>query len=116
MSLDGESNDDLARRAQEPMAAPDNALRQHITPLISIERQVGAHVIHALQQEHTVAVLTTVVPGPDGSQCIVSVGLNADHMEDVQQLLADSQQIEPRVPCVGFHCFVQPPGEPPHAS
>jgi hypothetical protein len=92
---------DLAKKAGE--------LRQVVTPLVSLEQQVGAHVIHALQQQDTVAVLTTVMPGPNGSQCIVSVGLNADRMDDVQQLLAESQLPEvERVPCVGFHCFVQP--------
>lgn len=98
-------------------ATKPGELRQFVTPLISLEQQVGGHVIHALQQPETVAVLTTVVPGPNGSQCIVSVGLNADHMEDVQQILAESRLPEnERVPCVGFHCFTQPKDGSSHAS
>jgi hypothetical protein len=98
---------DLATRSEEALAA--SAPRQFVTPLISLEHQVGAHVIHALQQDSTVAVLTTVMSGPGGSQCIVSVGLDAARMEQVQQLLAESTSDEvPRVPCVGFHCFLPP--------
>jgi hypothetical protein len=77
-----------------------------VTHLQSTQQQVGGHVIEALQQQGTVAVLTTVVPGADG-QSIVSVGLDEATLERVRELLANTNVEElPRVPCLGFHCFV----------
>ncbi|MCI0363279.1 MAG: hypothetical protein L0219_05310 [Phycisphaerales bacterium] len=96
---------DLAKKGEG--AIPDGALKQYVTPLVAMEAQVGGHVIHALQQENTVAVLTTVVPGPTGAQCIVSVGLDAERMDQVQELLSASQtKAQEGIPCVGFHCLL----------
>lgn len=80
-----------------------------VTHLQSTEQQVGGHVIAALQQPGSVAVLTTVIPRPDG-QSIVSVALDEQTLGQVQDLLANSPNVEelPRVPCVGFHCFLNP--------
>ena len=78
---------------------------QFITPLASLEQQVGAHVIHALQHPGTIAVLSTVVAGMDGSQQIVSFGLDANRFGQVQELLAASMEDQKRsVQCMGFHC------------
>lgn len=89
-------------------ASPDGeAMQQFISPLISMEHQVGRHVIHALQQRQHVAVLTTVMPGPGGHEAIVSVGLDAQRLQRVQELLDEAPEAEvARVPCIGFHCFV----------
>ena len=79
-----------------------------VTHLQTTEQQVGGHVINALQQPNTVAVLTTVVPRADG-QSIVSVGLDEATLEQVRELLAEAPNVEdlPRVPCIGFHCFLK---------
>jgi hypothetical protein len=83
-------------------------LHEYTSPLKSAEVQVGEHVIAVLQQPETVAVLTTVLAGADGSQRIVSVGLDAARLEDVRELLAEAGVDEARrVPCIGFHCFLK---------
>jgi hypothetical protein len=79
-----------------------------VSPLKTIELQVGEHVVRALQVEHTVAVVTTVIVSPDGSQSIVSMPLDDGQMSHVQQLLAEVAPSSEagRVPCVGFHCYL----------
>ncbi|MHC5025569.1 MAG: hypothetical protein ACYTGR_02255 [Planctomycetota bacterium] len=82
-------------------------LKQWVTELKSAEQQVGEHIIQALQDEDTVAVLTTAVIGPDGAQRLVSAGLSPQAMAEVQMLLTDAtEERDEEVPCVGFHCFV----------
>lgn len=84
--------------------------RQFVTPIKSIEQQVGEHVIGALQQEQTVGVLTTVVIAADGGQRIISVGLDTNQLERVNELLCEAPEPESnQVPCVGFHCFIKRP-------
>ncbi len=82
-----------------------DGLPQFITPLASIEQQVGAHVTAALKHPDTVAALSTVAMRQDGTQCIVSVGLDAEAMEQVQALLQNARkENKQRIPCIGFHC------------
>ena len=97
------------RDGDEAPAVP----RQFVSAIKSIEQQVGEHVIGALQQEQTVAVLTTVTIGPDGAQRIISVGLDMEQLGQVNDLLlhATTEKTE-EVPCVGFHCYVKPPAAP----
>jgi len=91
----------------KPAEEPERGPMQLVTRLVPMEEQVGRHVIMSLQQPNTVAVITTVAPGEGGAQNIVSVGLNEDLLDQVQDLLAESSAEElPRVPCVGFHCFL----------
>jgi hypothetical protein len=95
--------DELSAAAER--RKPENALPQFITPLASLEQQVGGHVIHALQHPGTIAVLSTVVAGIDGGQQIVSIGLDADRFVQVQELLSASMEDQKRrVKCMGFHC------------
>lgn len=83
-------------------AAP---LPQFVTALASLEQQVGTHVIGALQHPGTIAVLSTVVAGMDGSQQVVSIGLDADRFVQVQELLTGAMDDQKRrVQCLGFHC------------
>ena len=84
------------------------AIRQFVTELKTAEQQVGEHIIEALADDQTVAVLTTVVMGPDGRQRIVSAGLDPRLMAEVQSILVEAQEkrVE-EVPCVGFHCYVR---------
>ena len=85
-----------------------NQIKQFITQIRSAEHQVGEHIINALQDPDTVAVLTTVVIGPKGGQHIVSAGLDPETLEEVQNMLAKAQQERREdIPCVGFHCFVK---------
>ncbi len=94
-----------------PVVAPDKGARQikqFVTQLKSAEVQVGEHIITALQDPSTVAVLTTVVLAPDGGQRIVSAGLDPELLEQVQTLLDKAEdQRDEEVPCIGFHCFVK---------
>jgi hypothetical protein len=84
-----------------------------VTSLAPVEAQVGVNVIRALQQPNTVAVVSTVAMGPDGHQRIVSVGLDAERLEQVQTLLREGNAEEDRdVPCVGFHCYIDDAPEP----
>jgi hypothetical protein len=78
-----------------------------VTPLQPIANQVGRHVLGALDQEETVAVLTTVTGSINGQQ-VISIPLTAEHLQQVHVLIQeihDSDEPE-HVPCVGFHCFI----------
>lgn len=84
-------------------------LQQFVTTIKSAEAQVGEHVIQALRHDDTVAVLTTVVVGPDGQQRVVSAALDPDLMNQVQALLVRAEQErEEEEPCFGFHCLIKP--------
>ena len=83
-------------------------IRQFVTRIKTAEHQIGEHIISALQDENTVAVLTAVVVGPDGGQQIVSAALDPNLMEQVQHLLRDAEaQRDDEIPCVGFHCLLR---------
>lgn len=89
--------------------AEDQKLHHVVTTIRSAEAQLGENVIRALQHTDTVAVLTTVVVGPDGRQQIISASLNPSLMNHVQQILLQAQaEREPEDPCIGFHCLVEP--------
>lgn len=103
-----------------PVVAPHEGARQikrFVTELKSAEVQVGEHIIGALQDPSTVAVLTTVVVAPDGGQRIVSAGLDPELLEQVQSLLDKAEDDrDEEVPCVGFHCFVKRKDKKPDAG
>ncbi len=83
-------------------------IKQFVTRIKSAERQVGEHLIRALQEDDTVAVLTTVVVAPDGGQHIVSAGLDPGMLEQVKALLREAEtERDEEVPCIGFHCFTK---------
>ena len=84
-------------------------IAQFVTEIKNAEQQVGEHIISALQHQDTVAVITTVMMGPDGQQRVVSAALNPERMQQVQEILqAATKEREPEEPCVGFHCLVKP--------
>ncbi len=84
-------------------------LTQFVTTIKSAEHQIGENIIGALHHEDTVAVLTTVVVGNDGKQHVVSAALSPDLMEEVQGLLKRAaEERDEEVPCIGFHCLIQP--------
>ena len=84
-------------------------LQHFVTAIKTAEQQVGENIIEALQHEGTVAVLTTVILGPDGQQRVVSAALKPDVMTQVQDLLTEAaEEREDEEKCVGFHCLVKP--------
>jgi|TARA_B100000315_G_C14137258_1_gene389725 hypothetical protein len=86
-----------------------------VSKLRPIAQQVGEHVLAALDHEETVAVLTTVTGSRNGQQ-VVSIPLSGEHLKKVHGLIEEIHESdEPeRVPCVGFHCFID--GEQPKES
>jgi hypothetical protein len=84
-------------------------IRQFVSGIKSVEQQIGEHVVGALQHDDTVAVVTTVVQSIDGSQRIISAGLDPGMLQQVEGMLtqATDQRAE-EVPCIGFHCYVKP--------
>lgn len=89
---------------QDKAPSKEKQIRAMMSPLKSMELQIGEHVFEALQQDETVGVLS-FVNAVDGEQRIFSVPLNADLLGRVQELLGESNiEDSPRVPCVGFHC------------
>ncbi|MEZ6118464.1 MAG: hypothetical protein R3C28_18115 [Pirellulaceae bacterium] len=95
-------------------------LQHFVSEITSAEQQVGEHIIRALRHDETVAVLTTVVVAPNGSQQLVSAALDPRLMQEVQQLIMEAaEEREDEEPCMGFHCLVKPkngPQPPPAAE
>ncbi len=109
---DEKSEDTVVTKPRQVRAADqvDNQeITQFVTAIKNAEQQVGEHIIHALQHDGTVAVITTVAVGPDGQQRVISAALNPDRMQQVQEILqAAEEEREEEEPCVGFHCLVKP--------
>ena len=92
-------------------------LQQFVTTIKTAEAQVGEHIIRALQNDDTVAVITTVVAGPDGQQRVVSAALDPDLMNQVQVLLVRAEkERQDEEPCFGFHCLIKPKDDQESAS
>ncbi len=82
-------------------------LRQFVTQIKSAERQMGEHIITALQDPNTVAVITAIVAGASG-QVLVSAALDPDMLGQVQKILHDAEvKRTEEVPCIGFHCLLK---------
>ncbi len=82
-------------------------LRQFVTQIKSAQHQMGEHIITALQDPNTVAVITAIVAGPTG-QALVSAALDPDMLEQVQQIVHDAEvKRAEEVPCIGFHCLLK---------
>ena len=114
---DPQANDQA--EAQQASEAPQAQnlepaqMARFVTTIQNAEQQVGEHVIRALQHGDTVAVLTSVVVGPDGRQHIVSAGLDGQTTSQVNALLAGAaMQREDEEMCVGFHCLIKPKQKP----
>ncbi len=83
-------------------------LKQFVTRIKTAEQQVGEHIITALQDPDTVAVVTAVVVGSDGTQAVVSAALDPDMLQQVQELLHSAEEKrDEEIPCVGFHCLLK---------
>jgi len=80
-----------------------------VTTIKNAEQQVGEHILNALRHGDTVAVLTTVVLAPDGTQRIVSAALDPMRMSQVNEILQAAQkERREQEPCLGFHCLLKP--------
>ena len=99
--------------SDKPSAPPatTNALTPLVTQLAPITEQVGTHVLKALQDAETVAVLTTVVPGFPADR-VVSLPLSNEQLASVQMLLMQiqaeptPQTEEEQSRCIGFQCQI----------
>ena len=60
---------------------------QMVTPIHSINEQIGGHIIGAFQRPGTAAVLSVVMPGL-GPDRIVSIPMDPSQLRAVQGLLA----------------------------
>lgn len=83
---------------------------QYVTDLTTIPCQVGEHLLTALRDEETLAVITTIVTGIRSDR-VVSMPLTREQLVEVQVILAQVQATPedddaPDVPCVGFHCVL----------
>jgi len=73
------------------------------------EQQLGEHILNVLRHGNTVAVLTTVAIGPDGTQRIVSAALDTMRMSQANEILQAAQkERQEQQPCLRFHCLVKP--------
>ena len=101
-----------SKRMEVAKKVDQRQLQHFVTTIKSAEQQVGENIIQALQHDGTVAVLTTVVVGPDGQQRVVSAALDPKLMSQVQALIMKAQEErEEEEPCVGFHCLIKPKAE-----
>ena len=82
---------------------------QYVTRLQTIERQVGEHVLAALEDPEAVAVLTTVASGLRADR-VVSVPLTGEQVADITQILARAQaepEDEEEETTIGFHVILE---------
>ncbi len=96
----------------KPEDNKDEGIPHLVTNFQPIANQIGEHVLTALEHEETVAVLTTVTGSKNGQQ-VVSIPLTGEHLQQVHGLIEEIHESdEPeRVPCVGFHCFIEDKSE-----
>jgi hypothetical protein len=85
-----------------------------VTHLSTIERQVGEHVLAALEDSEAVAVLTTIASGIRADR-VVSIPLSREQVADISSVL-EQAQIEPEEdddePTIGFHVVLETPDTP----
>ena len=67
--------------------------------------------LQAMECDETVAVLTTITGSAAGQQ-VISIPLTSEHLQKVHGLIEEIHTSdEPqRIPCVGFHCFIDETG------
>ena len=102
---DQEQQDQEQPDKEQPGDGQDAPASRFVTKLLTIERQVGEHVLIALEQPETVAVLTTVASGIRNDR-VVSVPLSREQVEDITSILAKAQEEpdeEDDSPTIGFH-------------
>ncbi|RMF42755.1 MAG: hypothetical protein D6753_06770 [Planctomycetota bacterium] len=113
MNREQSQPEEQARSSPPPnRVASDAQVTQYITTIKNAPQQIGEHVVRALQHPNTVAVLTTVVVGPGGGQHVISAALNPGQLAQIEAILRQAElECDEEVPCVGFHCLIQPQGD-----
>jgi len=97
------SDDELPARAP-----PGETSHEYVSDLSTLRDQVGEHVMNALSDEDNVAVLSTVLVDRMGQQRILSIGLDAQMLSRVRDMVMSKREEKTqRIPCVGFHCFLE---------
>lgn len=91
---------------------PGETSHEYVSDLSTLRDQVGEHVMNALSDEDNVAVLSTVLVDRMGQQRILSIGLDAQMLSRVRDMVMSKREEKTqRIPCVGFHCFLEDPDE-----
>ena len=91
---------------------PGETSHEYVSDLSTLRDQVGEHVMNALSDEDNVAVLSTVLVDRMGQQRILSIGLDAKMLSRVRDMVMSKREEKTqRIPCVGFHCFLEDPDE-----
>lgn len=100
-------NDEPKQEIEKVEQEEQSGVPHFVTPLHPIVLQVGQHVLSALEDEETVAVLTTITGSSQGQQ-VISVPLTAEHVQQVHALISEihSSDEPETVACVGFHCLL----------
>ena len=68
-----------------------NKPKSFVTELQPITQQIGTHILTALSEEGTAAVLTSIVPGL-GSDRVASVPVSREQLMLIHQILHAQQQ------------------------
>jgi 4-hydroxy-3-methylbut-2-en-1-yl diphosphate synthase IspG/GcpE len=70
----------------------ENGIKSFVTDLKPIEEQVGEHILTALTQPNTAAILTSIVPGL-GKDRVASIPITHQQLRMIQQLLQQEQRL-----------------------
>jgi len=104
---------------EETNTPEEEASPTHVTMIRTIERQVGEHVLAALDDDDAVAAITTLVPGVRADR-IVSMPLDREQVGAIQDILqqahaeaetADDDEPGRREGFLGFHTVLQQNGD-----
>ena len=68
-----------------------NKIKSFVTELQPITQQVGTHILTALSEDGTAAVLTSIVPGL-GSDRVASIPVSREQLMLINQILHAQQQ------------------------
>ena len=84
-------------------------IKTFVSELNPITQQIGNHIMSALSETNTAAVLTSLVPGFPQDR-IASVPISREQLVKIHQLLASEQQVvlesnqnESKERSIGFH-------------
>ncbi|MCP4758147.1 MAG: hypothetical protein GY894_11325 [Planctomycetes bacterium] len=84
--MNSEEQPDSTSDQEEPPTSEPETPRHHVALIQTVERQVGEHVLSALQEDGAVAALTTLVPGVRNDR-VVSIPLTSDQIEAIRDIL-----------------------------
>ena len=86
-----------------------NQLKTFVSELSPVTHQIGSHIMSALSEANTAAVLTSLVPGFPQDR-IASIPVTRAQLQRIHQLLAEEQRValeatekEEQDRSIGFH-------------